>query len=86
MFFPGGLNLTLSTQKIKPDNVTINMYDAGIYWQSHGFHIEAEYLYKHYYDDAFKSVHAVDAFASYDIPQARRVLSATLLRLFATTT
>ncbi|WP_308279116.1 hypothetical protein [Prevotella sp.] len=58
----------------------------GIYWQSHGFHIEAEYLYKHYYDDAFKAVHAVDAFASYDIPQARRVLSATLLRLFATTT
>ena len=68
MFFPGGWNLTLSTQKIKPDNVTINMYDAGIYWQSHGFHIEAEYLYKHYSDDAFKAVHAVDAFASYDIP------------------
>lgn len=68
MFFPGGWNLTLSTQKIKPDNVTINMYDAGMYWQSHGLHIEAEYLYKHYSDDAFKAVHAVDAFASYDIP------------------
>ena len=72
MFFPGGWNLTLSTQKIKPDNVTINMYDAGMYWQSHGFHIEAEYLYKHYSDDAFKAVHAVDAFASYDIPTSSK--------------
>ena len=68
MFFPGGINLTLSTQKIKPDNVGIMMYDAGMYWQSHGLHIEAEYLYKHYADNAFKAVHAVDVFASYDIP------------------
>ncbi len=68
MFFPHGFNLTLSTQKIRPDDVNIMMYDAGMYWQSHGFHIEAEYLYKHYAHDAFKAVHAFDTFASYDIP------------------
>ncbi len=67
LFFPKGWNLTLSTQKIKPENVGVMMYDAGAYWHAHGFHIEAEYLYKHYADNAFRDVHAVDAFASYDI-------------------
>lgn len=67
-FLPRGFNITLSTQKIKPDNVSIMMYDAGAYYHAHGWHIEAEYLYKHYADDAFDAVHSVDAFVSYDIP------------------
>ncbi len=67
-FFPHGFNLTLSMQKIKPDNVDVMMYDAGAYWQSHGLHIEAEYLYKHYADNAYRAVHAFDSFVSYDIP------------------
>ena len=58
----------MSTQKIKPDNVGIMMYDAGAYYHAHGWHVEAEYLYKHYADDAFDAVHSVDAFVSYDIP------------------
>lgn len=49
---PRGFNITLSTQKIKPDNASVMMYDAGAYWHSHGWHLEAEYLYKHYADDA----------------------------------
>ena len=68
MFFPHGVNLTLSAQKIKPGDVNIMMYDAGMYWQSHGLHVEAEYLYKNYAHDAFKAVHAFDSFVSYDIP------------------
>ncbi len=67
MFFPHGWNLTLSTQKIKPADVGVMMYDAGAYYHAHGWHVEAEYLYKHYADGAFRNVHAVDAFASYDI-------------------
>ena len=67
VFLPHGVNITLSTQKIKPDNVNIIMYDAGMYWQWHGLHLEAEYLYKHYADNAFRAVHAFDTFASYDI-------------------
>ena len=50
-------NLTLSTQMIKPENVRINMYDAGIYYQNDRFHIEAEYLYN-----------AVNSFINYDLP------------------
>ena len=68
MFFPHGFNLTLSTQKIKPDHVSVMMYDAGMYWHSKGWHVEAEYLYKHYAHDAFQAVHAFDSFISYDIP------------------
>lgn len=71
LLFPRGFNLTLSTQKIKPDNVDIMMYDAGMSWHAKGFHVEAEYLYKHYADNAFKAVSAVDAFASYDIPTGK---------------
>lgn len=67
LFFPRGFNLTLSTQKIRPDNVSVMMYDSGAYYHAHGWHVEAEYLYKHYEDDAFDAVHAFDAFVSYDI-------------------
>ncbi len=65
---PRGFNITLSAQKIRPDDVTVMMYDGGAYYHAHGWHIEAEYLFKHYSDDAFKNVHAVDAFVNYDIP------------------
>lgn len=68
LFFPRGFNLTLSTQKIRPDNVSVMMYDAGAYYHAHGWHAEVEYLYKHYGHGAFKPVHALDVFVSYDIP------------------
>ena len=61
-------NLTLSTQMIKPENVRVNMYDAGVYYQNDRFHIEAEYLYKMYGHEAFKDVHAVNSFINYDLP------------------
>lgn len=63
-----GWNLTLSAQKIKPEDVTVMMYDAGIYMQTGRFHLEGEYLYKTYAHDAFSNVHSVDAFACYDFP------------------
>lgn len=66
--FPFNTNLVLSAQKVKPGPVDIMMYDAGINFHKNGFIAEAEYLYKHYADDAFKAVHAFDGFVSYDIP------------------
>ncbi|MGG6544917.1 UNVERIFIED_CONTAM: OprO/OprP family phosphate-selective porin [Prevotella sp. 15_C9] len=67
IFFPHGFNLTLSTQKIKPDHISVMMYDVGTYYHGHNWHVELEYLYKHYDDGAFHPVHAVDAFVNYDI-------------------
>lgn len=68
LLFPVGVNLVLSAQKIKPADINVMLYDAGLNYHHRGFIVEAEYLYKHYEKDAFKNVHAVDAFMSYDIP------------------
>ncbi len=70
---PKGFNVTLSAQKIKP-SVAIMMYDAGAYWKNDSWHIEAEYLYKHYGENAFKDVHAVDAFVSYGIKTGKKAV------------
>lgn len=66
--FPGGFNITLSTQNIKPDNVAVSLYDIGTFYHGYGWHVEAEYLFKHYSEKAFKNVSAFDAFVNYDIP------------------
>lgn len=68
--FPN-VNLVLSAQKVRPSDVSIMMYDAGINYHKHGFFIEAEYLYKHYAHDAFRPVHAFNGFVCYDIPLRR---------------
>lgn len=64
-------NVTLSTQLIKPEDVRIQLYDAGIYYQNSRFHIEAEYLYKVYAHEAFRDVHAVNSFINYNLPLQR---------------
>ena len=74
MFFPQGFNLTLSMQKIRPDHVGVMMYDAGAYWHAHGWHIEGEYLYKHYSHNTFHDVHAFDAFVAHDFRMERGAL------------
>ena len=66
------VNLVLSTQKIKPSDVTVTMYDAGLTYHNRGFIAEVEYLYKHYSKNAFHDVHAFDSFVCYDIPTRGR--------------
>lgn len=63
-----GWNLTLSVQGIKPEEVWMRSYDFGAYYEAGRFHIEGEYLYKQYSDNAFQNVHSVDAFINYDLP------------------
>ena len=62
------LNLTLSIQSIQPEEIRVQSYDIGAYYESDRFHIEAEYLYKQYSDNAFKDVQAVNTFINYDLP------------------
>lgn len=64
----GHCNVTLGTQKIHPDRVGIYMYDIGAYYEVGNWHIEAEYLYKTYAKHSFGDVHAINAFANYDLP------------------
>ena len=65
-FLPQGFNVTLSSQKISPSDNSVMMYDAGTYWHAKGWHIEAEYLYKHYSNGMFDDVHSFDGFINYD--------------------
>lgn len=65
---PEGFNLTLSIQKIKPEEITIHMYDAGINYHNNRWHIEAEYLRKEYTKDAFDGVNAFNGFVCYNLP------------------
>lgn len=68
-------NITLSCQRATYGDVNVMMYDAGAYWQTSRWHIEAEYLRKHYAYHSFTPVNAVDAFAAYRLP-LRKGLSA----------
>lgn len=61
-------NITLSTQKISPLENNIFMHDVGSYIQIKGWHVEAEYLYKHYTQGKYKDVHSFNGFINYDIP------------------
>lgn len=72
--FARKLNLALSIQSIQPQTVRINSYDVGAYYESGRFHIEGEYLYKTFSDNAYQDVHAVNSFINYDLP-LRKVFS-----------
>lgn len=75
IYLPGGFNVTLSMQKIKPEAIAEYLYDAGIYYHSSRWHIEAEYLSKHYQHKAFNSVNAFDGFVCYDLPLRHKFFS-----------
>ena len=65
---PKGFSITLSAQKIRPEHISVNMYDGGITYKYGRWMVEAEYLYKHYTKDAFQDVNAFDGFICYDLP------------------
>lgn len=72
-------NIVLSCQKAKTSDVNTYMYDGGIYWENSRWHIEAEYLRKHYANDAFRPVNAVDAFTAYRLPLKRNKMALSFL-------
>lgn len=72
-------NITLSCQKANAGEVNVMMYDAGGYWENSRWHIEAEYLRKHYAGNRFKAVNAIDAFASYRLPIGKKQTTISFL-------
>ena len=66
LFIPG-MNLTLSAQSLKPENVRMSLFDAGFFYEFSNFHIEGEYLFKSYADHLFANVHAWNSFVYYDL-------------------
>lgn len=72
-------NITLGCQKATAGDVNVVMYDAGAYWHTSRWHIEGEYLRKHYARHSFDPVNAVDAFAAYRIPLRRGLTAISVL-------
>ncbi len=66
VFLPQGFCLTLGVQKVHPATVSVYLSDAAVYYPSYHWHIEAEYLRKHYAHGAFGAVNAFDGFINYD--------------------
>lgn len=66
LFMPNGWLLEASMQKVRPDGVTIMMYDGAVQWHNRTWICEAEYVYKHYAHGASDAVNALDAFVCYD--------------------
>lgn len=63
-------NFTFATgfMSIKPDIARANILDAAISWSDKHWHVEGEYMYKHYVNDRHKPAHAYNIFANYSMP------------------
>lgn len=72
-------NATVSCQRANAGDVKVFMYDMGGYYESERWHVEGEYLRKHYAGGLFAPVNAVDAFAAYRLPLKRVFSSVSLL-------
>lgn len=66
LLMPNGWLAEYSMQKIRPDEVTVMMYDGALQWHQKNWMIEGEYVNKNYSHNSFKAVNAVDAFVCYD--------------------
>lgn len=66
LLMPHGWLVEASMQKVRPDGVTIMMYDGALQWHNSSWICEAEYVHKDYAHGAFRGVNAVDAFVCYD--------------------
>lgn len=72
-------NIVLSCQKAGAADVNTYMYDGGVYWDNSRWHVEAEYLRKHYARNSFRPVNALDAFAAYRLPLKGRKTALSFL-------
>lgn len=72
-------NITLSCLKANAGDVNTMLYEAGTYWETSRWHIEAEYLRKYYSHDSFNPVNAVDAFAAYRLPLKKGLAAISFL-------
>ena len=60
-------NFRFSFLSDKPEAVRMNYYNLGLFSEFHGFHLEAEWVYKTYSANAFNPTYGVDAFINYDL-------------------
>ncbi|MDE6334899.1 MAG: porin, partial [Muribaculaceae bacterium] len=62
------VTVTAGYQTIAPDSVRINMANIGATLSLDRFTVEAEYMYKHYTNSAFRACHGYNIWADYSLP------------------
>ena len=62
------LTLQGSVQKSAPTGGTVMLYDGGVSFNHAGVFLEAEYLRKHYKNNAYHAVNALNTMAAYTLP------------------
>lgn len=67
-FFNSKSNITLGMQSTSPGVARMFLYNIGGYYNFGALHLETEYLYKHYANNAFNNVNAYNTMLCYDIP------------------
>lgn len=72
----GDFNISGGYLTQKPDDVRLNMADAGITFTRGRWLAEAEYMLKHYDGDSFKNCHAYNAFVNYTMPLRKCLFNA----------
>lgn len=74
-----GLKAEVSLLSQKPTDVRMNSFDFALSWNYDNFFLEAEYMNKHYTNDAFKTVHTYNIMGYYKIP-FKKVFSHILIQ------
>ena len=64
----GNVKLDAGVQSLRPDGVRINLLDGCVNWTAGRWIVEAEYMNKHYTNNAHKAVHAYNFWTDYHMP------------------
>lgn len=64
----GAVTLAAGFMSIEPDSVRANLIDGAVAWHSGRWHIEGEYVRKHYTGDAHRPCHGWNIFGDYAMP------------------
>lgn len=62
------VTITAGYQTLEPDSIRINMANIGATLSLGRFSVEAEYMYKHYTNSAFRTCHGYNIWADYSLP------------------
>jgi len=76
-----GFTLSLNYAAVIPENLRMHVMDAGIAYDIHNLHLEAEYIYKMYDEPTMASTHAMYGFAFYKFNFNKKALSNLALSL-----
>lgn len=65
---PGQWRFDFGMMSVKPADVRINLWDAGIAWKQDRWEMATEYMYRHYTNDAHPATHAWLVWSNYTMP------------------